>query len=72
MCQVAGARRYSLDLVQGGLEIPCILKFVAANQKEVTKTIRLLRVGIKYRKSQLISLQVQLIVGIHFRPRALL
>ena len=26
-CIVTGARRYSADLVQGGLEIPCILRF---------------------------------------------
>ena len=26
-CQVTGSRRYSDDLVQGGLEIPCALKF---------------------------------------------
>ena len=50
MCQVAGARRYSSDLVQGGLEIPCILKFVAANQKEVTKTIRLLESALNIEK----------------------
>ena len=50
MCQVAGARRYSSDLVQGVLEIPCILKFVAANQKEVTKTIRLLESALNIEK----------------------
>ena len=26
-CQVSGGRRYSADLPQGGLEIPCVLKF---------------------------------------------
>ena len=25
-CQVSGNRRYSSDLIQGGLEVPCILK----------------------------------------------
>ena len=26
-CQVTGHRRFSEDLVQGGLEVPCILRF---------------------------------------------
>ena len=32
--RVDGHRRYSADLPQGGLEIPCILTFVANNHKE--------------------------------------
>ena len=27
VCRVTGSRRYSEDLVQGGLEIPCVLRF---------------------------------------------
>lgn len=33
-CGVTGARFYSADLVQGGLEIPCILKFVGDTDSE--------------------------------------
>ena len=36
-CKVTGSRRYSSDLPQGGLEIPCSLLF-KANVKETTKT----------------------------------
>ena len=35
-------RRFSADLLQGGLEIPCILNFTAQTQSEATKTERLL------------------------------
>ena len=38
VCVVNGSRRYSSDLPQGGLEIPCILKFVARNLSEADKT----------------------------------
>ena len=27
ICRVTGSRRYSEDLIQGGLEIPCVLIF---------------------------------------------
>ena len=39
-CQVNGSRRYSHDLPQGGLEIPCVLTFrmpKQAPQSEKTK-----------------------------------
>ena len=42
-CTVNGARRYSADLVQGGLEIPCLLHFTAKNEKEANKTRELMR-----------------------------
>ena len=37
VCVVNGSRRYSSDLPQGGLKIPCILKFVASNSNEAGK-----------------------------------
>ena len=37
-CVVNGSHRYSADLPQGGLEIPCILKFMAKIQSEAAKT----------------------------------
>lgn len=43
-CTVSGTRRYSMDLPQGGLEIPCVVKF-AANAKEIHK----LKLLIKHR-----------------------
>ena len=39
-CTVTGARRYSADLPQGGLEIPCLLLF-KASPKEVKKLKKL-------------------------------
>ena len=36
MCTVQGSRRYSSDLVQGGLEVPCTLLFIG-KPKEIKK-----------------------------------
>ena len=35
-CHVTGHRRYSVDLPQGGLEVPCILRF-EGDTKEIVK-----------------------------------
>ena len=35
--------KYSADLVQGGMEIPCLLHFTAKNEKEASKTENLMR-----------------------------
>lgn len=40
-CQVTGARRYSSDLVQGGLEVPCTYTFVGTG-KDIAKAKKLL------------------------------
>ena len=32
-CTVTGAKRYSADVEQGGLEVPCVLKFVGDREK---------------------------------------
>ena len=40
-CQVTGARRYSSDLAQGGLEVPCTYTFVGIS-KEMAKVRKLL------------------------------
>ena len=40
LCTVVGGRRYSSDLVQGGLEIPCTLRFMG-KPKEINKVKRL-------------------------------
>lgn len=32
-CTVIGARRYSADLPQGGLELPCVLKFQGSSDR---------------------------------------
>ena len=34
---VSGARRYSRDLAQGGLEVPCEIKFKIEHTKELEK-----------------------------------
>ena len=41
-CTVTGGRRYSVDLSQGGIEIPCILKFTgkAEDIKKLKKYIK--------------------------------
>ena len=41
-CTVTGARRYSSDLPQGGLEIPCTLLF-SAKKKEIQKLKKILK-----------------------------
>ena len=41
LCEVNGHRRYSSDLPQGGLEVPCVLTFVATEEKEKAKTMRI-------------------------------
>ena len=41
-CQVTGGRRFSEDLSQGGLEIPCVLKF-CGGVKETSKAEKLLK-----------------------------
>ena len=40
MCTVVGIKRYSSDLVQGGLEIPCSLVFTG-KAKEIAKMKKL-------------------------------
>ena len=43
-CRITGSRRYSSDLPQGGLEIPCVLLFKSLNKtKELSKLKRLLK-----------------------------
>ena len=41
LCEVNRHRCYSSDLLQEGLEVPCILTFVAAEEKEKAKTLRI-------------------------------
>lgn len=40
-CTVVGGRQYSIDLPQGGLEIPCLLQFTG-HEKEIKKLKRCL------------------------------
>jgi len=35
ICRVTGHRHYSIDLVQGGLEVPCILIFISPHDQAV-------------------------------------
>ena len=45
VCRISGTRRYSADLPQGGLEIPCTLLFATKeNLKEIKKLKRLLHI----------------------------
>ena len=45
-CNVSGRRRYSSDLAQGGLEIPCVLLF-KGDAKEIKKIIKLYSTIVK-------------------------
>ena len=42
MCIITGARQYSVDLPQRGLEVPCRYIFRTNNQAESDKTRKLL------------------------------
>ena len=42
-CRVMGTRRYSSDLPQGGLELPCILTFSMDNDKERDKAEKMVK-----------------------------
>ena len=42
VCRVNGSRRYSSDLPQGGLEVPCVLVFKTMQAAETEKTKRLI------------------------------
>ena len=46
-CIVNGNRRYSADLIQGGLEIPCLLIFGSKNANKALKTKELLQSSLK-------------------------
>ena len=35
LCRVSGSRRYSADLLQGGLEVPCVLTFQVSKIKDI-------------------------------------
>ena len=45
-CTITGPRRFSVDLPQGGLEIPCLLKF-RGDGKDIKKVIKLLNTAEK-------------------------
>ena len=46
-CQVTAPRRYSRDLPQGGLEIPCMLTFEGdRTRRDIVKARRLVRYGL--------------------------
>ena len=42
LCTVTGGRKYSSDLPQGGLEVPCMLLFKHKKPKELNKMKKLL------------------------------
>ena len=50
-CSPTGKRRYSADLPQGGLEIPCILYF-KGDAKEIKKVVKLCTVTKKKPESR--------------------
>ena len=45
-CRVTGHRRYSADLTQGGLEVPCILRF-EGEEKEIAKLKKFVKSDLK-------------------------
>ena len=42
-CEITGRRKYSRDLPQGGLEVPCVLTF-KGDEKEIKKLVKLFTV----------------------------
>ena len=52
-CVVSGPRRYSADLEQGGLEIPCLLYFTTKNEREAKKTRELMESSLIGKVGQL-------------------
>ena len=42
-CEITGQRKYSRDLPQGGLEVPCVLTF-KGDEKEIKKLMQLFTV----------------------------
>lgn len=50
-CTVTGSRQHSGDLPQGGLEVPCVLKF-EGKEKELTKAEKLIKLALASASSQ--------------------
>ena len=46
-CEVTGSRQYSFDLDQGGVEIPCKLRFTCSDQELLKTTRKLLDIALK-------------------------
>ena len=44
-CVISGSRRYSSDLIQGGMKIPCMLIFSGKDKCEIQKIRKLLSTG---------------------------
>ena len=68
VCVVNGARQYSSDLPQGGLEVPCILTFRASEEKECEKAKKLIELAhsvkikakiLLYQKAMLAACNIQ-------------
>ena len=55
LCIVKGSRRYSSDLPQGGLEIPCTLEFVSHDKNEATKAEWLLESALGVKSSKVLK-----------------
>ena len=49
-CKVTGPKRYSVDLPQGGLELPCILTFIGSCEK-ISKIKKILQTKPKAENS---------------------
>ena len=52
-CEVTGSRQYLLDLPQGGLHIPCKLRFSCSDQELMKTTRKLLDLAIKKGDSEM-------------------
>ena len=53
-CRVTGNRQCSSDLPQGGLELPCILTFSIQDQRESSKTEKLISDSLRLMKGKLV------------------
>ena len=54
VCVVNGARQYSSDLPQGGLEVPCILTFRASEEKECKKAKKLIELALSVKTKAIV------------------
>ena len=54
-CIVDGSRRYSSDIPQGGLEIPCVLTFTAQSSIEGNKSEKLIKSALSVKSSKVLN-----------------
>ena len=62
-CMVTGACSYSADLPKYGLEIPCLLRFIAKSENEAAKAEDLLESALSNVKGRVVSREARAQAG---------